>query len=190
MTRLQWSGFVLAAALCGVAAVKPVMGVMLERTAIHDGPWRTSISTGRVDAGLYERAAVAIAGLYALSPQETIYYTAFTDSDGRALEGACTYRLSGSALPARWWSLTMYGADSYLVDNPDYIYSRHAANLKIGTDGHYDIVVASATHDGNWLPSPASGAYSITARLYNPERAVYEHPAIVALPTLTREACP
>src|SRR5688572_3872344 len=140
---LGWAGLVGAAVATGVLTVKPVIGLTMERLAIKAGPWRTNVATGSAEANPYERAAIAVAGLYALSKEETLYYTAFTDSDGRALDGRCDYRVTGRPLPARWWSLTLYGADHYLVANPANVFSRHANNLEFDGDGAYVVHVSA-----------------------------------------------
>jgi hypothetical protein len=188
-SALRWTGLVLAAAVTGALAAKPIVAAVLDRTAIRNGPWRTSLTTGSASANPYERAAVAVAGLYALSQDETIYFTAFTDSDGRALVGACDYRLAGRPLPARWWSVTLYGADHYLVENAAGIHSRHARSLELEADGSYVVAVAAARQPRNWLPAPAGGAFSLTLRLYNPGAALRSDLGAVALPVIAREAC-
>lgn len=179
----------LAGVVAGVAATKPVVGAVVEAMAVHDGPWRTSPATGRADANPYERAAVAVAGLYALSNREAVYYTAFTDADGRDLDGHCDYVLTGADLPARWWSVTLYGADNYLVDNAPRIYSRHAGNLERDADGGYVVAISATPQPRNWLPAPAEGAFSLTLRLYNPQPSVLDHLATTVLPQLRRGAC-
>ena len=186
---LKWAGFVLAVCLTGVLATKPIIAQMIDRTAIRNGPWRTSVNAGSVDANIYERAAVAVAGLYALAKEETIYYTAFTDSAGVPLESRCDYTLTGRPFPARWWSLTMYGADHYLVGNSANIYSRHASNLEFEPDRSYRVQVSSQAKPRNWLPAPEDGEFSITLRLYNPEAAIRENLATVELPGIQRETC-
>jgi hypothetical protein len=165
------------------------MGALMERMAIHDGPWRTTLSAGASGANPYERAAIAIAGLYALGKDETIYYTAFTDSEGRTLDGRCDYAVRGRPLPARWWSLTMYGADHYLVPNAAGVYSRHANSLEFAADGSYLMPVSAGPQDRNWLPSPDRGAFSITARLYNPDPAIFKDLTAVPLPRIERGDC-
>ena len=189
MKVVQTSVLVLAALVTGVLATKPVIGFMVDRAAIHNGPWRTNIGTGRSDGGLYVSAAVAVAGLYALAKEETIYFAAFTDSQGQKLTGGCQYLLTGSAPASRWWSLTMYGADHYLVANPGNIYSRHAGNLMFESDGSYRLQIAAEAMPGNWLPSPPKGAFSITLRLYNPAPTVYQNLSHIALPDIHRESC-
>lgn len=180
---------VLAAMATGLVTVKPVMKVLMNRMTIAAGPWRTTLAAGSESANPYERAAIALVGLYALGRQETLYYTAYDDSDGRPLDGRCDYALAGRPLPARWWSLTLYGADNYLVPNAANLYSRHANNLETADDGAYAVAVSATPQPKNWLPSPAEGNFSITARLYNPDPAVFADLSNVALPTIARGAC-
>lgn len=184
-----WLALVLGALLTGILAVKPVTAFMMDRLAVRAGPWQTTATTGSREANLYERAAIAVAGLYALSNEEAVYYTAFTDSGGRALDGRCDYRLGGRPLPSRWWSLTLYGADHYLVANDAGVHSRHAGNLAFEADGSFVVPVSAQARPGNWLPAPALGAFSITARLYNPEPAVLKDLAAVTLPAIERGDC-
>ena len=186
---LGWAALVGAALATGVLTVKPVIGLVLDRLAIRAGPWRTTVATGSTEANPYERAAVAVAGLYALSKEETLYYTAFIDSEGRPLDGRCDYQLAGRPLPSRWWSLTLYGADHYLVPNTANVFSRHANNLEFEADGAFVVPVSAQAQARNWLPAPAQGAFSITARLYNPAPAAFADLTAVPLPTITRGAC-
>jgi hypothetical protein len=181
---------VLAAALTGALSTKPLLGVLMERHATHNGPWRTSATTGSSAANPWERATVALAGLYALTPQEAIYYTAFTDSSGEPLRGDCRYAVRGTAPPARWWSLTAYGADHFLVPNPAHRYARNASNLRVGPDGRFEIAVAAQAPAENGLPSPPQGPFSLTLRLYNPAPDVLQQIATLPLPRITREGCP
>lgn len=186
---LGWVGLVGAALVTGLLTVKPLIELAMDRLALRAGPWRTTVATGSTEANPYERAAVAVAGLYALSKEETLYYTAFTDSEGRALDGRCEYRLAGRPLPSRWWSLTLYGADHYLVANTANVFSRHANNLEFDADGTFVVPVSAQAQPRNWLPAPAQGAFSITARLYNPDPAVFTDLAAVPLPTIARGTC-
>lgn len=100
---LQITALVLVAAITGALTTKPLVSALIKRQAIHNGPWTTSSNTGSRDANPWERAAIALAGLYALSREEAIYFTAFTDSHGKPLRGDCRYRVRGAPPPARWW---------------------------------------------------------------------------------------
>src|ERR1700679_716326 len=62
---------------------------------VTDGPWRTNLSIGAATGDAMTRASVALHVLLALKRSETLYYTASADSSGAALDGACTYKISG-----------------------------------------------------------------------------------------------
>ncbi len=123
------------------------------------------------------RAIVALVGLGANLPADAIYPTAFLDGDGKPLDGANRYVLhfpKGQTPPARaFWSLTMYDAQSFLVDNPIGRYNIAAwMPLKSNPDGSLDVYIQ---HDrpaddkaANWLPAP-QGGFSVTMRIYWPE---------------------
>jgi hypothetical protein len=87
------------------------------------------------------RAAFAWLAIGGNDPEESIYVEAFTDSDGRTLSGTHDYHLHfdpGRTPPANaFWSLTMYDADRYLVENPIYRYAiRHRTpGLWYNSDG-------------------------------------------------------
>lgn len=100
--KLGLAGLVVMAIVVGVATAKPVALHVARSLALHDGPWETWAGTGSSRANPYTRAAVALAGLYALTPREAIYYTAFTDSAGRPLDGRCRYRITGTGPAAGW----------------------------------------------------------------------------------------
>lgn len=181
---------VLAAAVVGVVSVRPLLRGVMDAQAIHNGPWRTAAATGSSEASAYVQAAVAVAGLYALTPREAIYFTAFSDGSGQPLRGECRYRISGRAPPARWWSLTVYGADHYLVANDGHRYARHAGNVPLDADGHFALRLSSAAGDSAALPTPDTGPFSVTLRLYNPAPGTSEQLGRLTLPQITREHCP
>jgi hypothetical protein len=159
---------------------------------VRVGPWRTSLTTGSASAGLYTRARVAVGGLLALAPSETIYFTAASDADGEPLRADCDYLLEGGELPARWWSITAYGADHFLIPNAAGRYSISKTTVARGADGRWRARVSTQPGDGNWIPSGdpgARGAISLTARLYNPQANVARDPASAALPSLARDGC-
>ena len=189
-SALVLGAVVIAAAVTGAAATKPVLSALIDGGATRNGPWRTSATTGSAAGNPWERAAVAIAGLYALTPQEAVYFTAFTDSSGETLRGDCRYRVQGKPPPARWWSITAYGADHYLVPNAAGVYARHASNLPSSADGHFDFALSAVATADSGLPIPATGPFSLTMRVYNPAPEVLAQLATLPLPTIVREGCP
>jgi hypothetical protein len=112
----------------------------------------------------------------ALAKSEAVYLTRNTDSSGQRLSEDCTYRLTGGAMPAGWWSVTLYDAQSMLPANTDGALSIDASRAGSGA---WEAVVAperpaDATH---WISSRKAGAFDLTLRLYMPEPALLETPA-------------
>lgn len=164
----------------------------LEGGVVSVGPWRTDPATGATNADPYTRASVALTGLLALNASETVYYTAATDSDGKALTVDCTYRLTGHDLPARWWSITAYGADNYLIPNPQERYSVARSSVIRDADGGFTVSIGPDVASGNWIPTgvPAGKTqFTLTIRLYNPAPEVVKKPALSVLPRIVQESC-
>ncbi len=165
-------------------------------TAIHanksagigDGPWRTSLFAGSSEGSPYLRAYVAVHGLLALSREETVYYNASTDSEGHTLDGSCSYQIEGRDAPARWWSITAYGADDFLIPNAANRYSVTMNSITRRADGTFAATVSEKQAEGDWIPV-AAGRFDLTIRLYNPQAAVITDPGHVALPAVRKVAC-
>ena len=139
--------------------------------------------TGDYGTDYVERAGVAALGLGENTPQEAMYITGLTDSIGQTLEGASSYTIvfpKGQAPPARaFWSVTVYSALGYVIANPAHRYavgSSHPPLIR-RPDGSIVIVLqpSKPTEAGvNWLPTPASGAFRLTLRIYWPEASALD----------------
>lgn len=159
--------------------------------SIAAGPWQTSRNYGTSATDPLTRAIVARAGLLALPARETLYWTATTDSAGAPLDGNCTYSLSGTPLDARWWSVTIYDDEGYLMPNPVGRWSVNGAAIDTGSDGRWQVTIAPTRPDGEWLPSSAGQPFHLTLRMYNPGAAFQRGPApaAAAMPAIVRQAC-
>lgn len=153
------------------------------------GPWTTGTDFGTADASAKTRAVVALRGLLALPAAEARYYTAAADDSGQPLSGHCRYRLSGGVLPARWWSVTVYDPDGYLVKNDPGIYSLESAALGPDEQARWNVVVAPDRQPGHWLPSGGIDRVALTLRTYLPADGGTGNLARTQLPAITREAC-
>jgi hypothetical protein len=155
---------------------------------ISNGPWRTNLYAGSSQGSPYLRAYIAVHGLLALGREETMYYTATGDSDGDGLDGNCIYRIEGRDPPTRWWSITAYGADDFLIPNPADRYSVSMNSVARRADGAFAVTLSNAQAESNWIPV-AAGRFDVTMRLYNPQPTVITDPAHVTLPTIRKGAC-
>lgn len=122
-TILKYIGLIGLGVLLGLMSAAGVLRMGVQATWVHNGPWRTSLTTGSSKANMYTRASVAVAGLFALNKTEAMYFVASNDSEGKTLQSRCTYRIQGISMQARWWSITLYGSDFFLINNPKNRYS-------------------------------------------------------------------
>jgi hypothetical protein len=111
--------------------------------------------------------------------QEALYFSA--KPEGGPLSGTRNYvlRFERGALPPvdAFWSLTLYGADFALVENPINRYSigDRTAGLTYGPDGSLEIQIQNqspAQGKSNWLPAP-EGPYRLVLRTYQPKPALF-----------------
>ncbi|HEY1077957.1 MAG TPA: DUF1214 domain-containing protein, partial [Fontimonas sp.] len=107
------------------------------------------------------------------------------------LRGECEYRVTGKTPDARWWSLTAYGADHYLVPNAANRYAVNASNLPSAVSGRIELTLSAlaAAGQADLLPVPPKGAFSLTLRLYNPPPAAASRLASLDLPQIKRGDC-
>lgn len=123
------------------------------------------------------RAVVAMIGLGANLPIDATYPNTRVDAQGHALHGDHRYRLHFRAdgLPpvSAFWSVTAYGENDYLIDNPLQRHARASHNeLLYNADGSLDFWVQAQAPEGelqrNWLPVRAGEGFLLNARLYGP----------------------
>lgn len=178
--------------LIGVGSAALRIGQGLQSAGVRNGPWATNTAIGSAAADPWTRASVAVAGLLALSRKETLYFTASTDSAGMPLRSARCYRIAGRDPAARWWSISAYGADHFLIANPESRFSVSKTQVARDPEGAFVISAGSSAPAPNPLPIGAREAdapFSLTLRLYNPTPEASAAPATTPLPSIEAEAC-
>ncbi len=156
---------------------------------LANGPWTTALNYGTSGADSVTRASVALRGILALPSTETVYWNASTDSNGKPLDGSCTYSMTGKALDARWWSVTYYDKKGFLVANPANIWSFSGASVPPAELGGWRVTIAPEKPEGHWLPSAKGQEFELTLRMYNPGKAFRAAPDKAELPRLKKERC-
>jgi hypothetical protein len=175
--------------LAHVAALK--LQRALPNGAKHNGWYVPPPDTGAYGTDYTLRAIIAVNGIGANRPAEAIYPIGFMTPTGALIDGSHRYVIhfaAGHLPPARYfWSLTMYNSAFYLIRNPINRYSigNRTPGLKYNRDGSLDIYIQStapAGHRSNWLPSPSSGRFQVTLRMYGPKPIAlhnrYHYPSI------------
>ena len=149
-------------------------------TKAQDGSWSyPPLNFGRYGTDYNTRAAVAMVGLGANLPEDAMYPNTVLDHQGQALNGKHRYRLhfAANALPPvkAFWSITAYGADEFLIDNPMQRFAIGDRDpLVFNADGSLDLWVQATPPSqkeaaANWLPVQMGAPFLLNARLYWPE---------------------
>ena len=145
-----------------------------------DGSWSVPpLNLGRYGSDYNTRAAVAMVGLGANLPEDAIYPNTALDHQGKPMNGQHRYRMhfAANALPPvkAFWSITAYGADEFLLDNPIQRFALGDRDpLVFNADGSLDIWIQATPPDSkeahaNWLPVQKGAPFLLNARLYWPE---------------------
>jgi hypothetical protein len=138
---------------------------------------------------MYDRAWIALFGLF--NPTNmNLYYKAYTDEEGETLRGRCNYRIEGKGVDSRWWSITAYAEDNFLIPNEEKRYSWNKYNIQKEANGQFVIKLSKVRQEGNWIPlGDYSGNIGLALRLYHPGKLIYKNPETSKLPKITREEC-
>ena len=139
--------------------------------------WGIFTKTGLYGTDYLQRALITAIGLGANRPQDAVYPTSEVDADGKPYDGANKYVMhfaKGQMPPAKgFWSLTMYNAEYFFVDNPLNRYTVSSRNkFKSNKDGSVDLYIQNESpgkdKEANWLPAPKD-KFILMLRLYWPE---------------------
>ncbi len=171
---------------------KRVPEVAFDRIMLHfkfsDGDfkdvngWGYTLKTGIYGVNYIQRALITAIGLGANRPQDAIYPTSMKYAGGligRDYMGSEKYVITfakGMTPPVEgFWSLTMYDANYFFVENPLNRYSISARQpLKANADGSIDLYIQNESpgsdKESNWLPAP-KGKFLLMMRLYWPKEA-------------------
>lgn len=171
----------------GYYSARWAINEMLDSQAISNGTWSVNPEVGSAQSDPYTRAGIAIRALLALNQSEAIYFFAEHDSDGEPLDSNCQYSVTVQKLAARWWTITAYGPDHYLMENAA---NKYAVSPKNSDDPTFSFLIGrDAPAQGVWLPIGDADHFSLTLRTYNPEPALLENLATATLPTIKRGDC-
>ena len=145
----------------------------------QENGWAFFTKTGVYGTDYLDRAFITAIGLGANRPQDAVYPTSEAAADGKPYSGANKYVMhfdKGQTPPVNgFWSLTMYNAQYFFVDNPLNRYTLSARNkLKKNSDGSVDLCVQNENpgkdKESNWLPAP-SDKFVLMLRMYWPKES-------------------
>tara|TARA_B100000686_G_scaffold84385_1_gene91214 strand:+ start:432 stop:1028 length:597 start_codon:yes stop_codon:yes gene_type:complete len=162
---------------------------------IENDIWRVLPSPGDPNRDIYTRAGVAQFGTFALKKPESAYFTATTDIEDEPLSGKCLYKLQGSDIESRWWSITAYASDGFLINNNEKQYSFNSENVDFDINGGFEIFFSSSNDfirevsNSNWLRVLEDDEFIITLRIYLPGEEFFSNLRRVNLPIIEKIKC-
>ena len=121
------------------------------------------------------RTLIALGGLGANTVDVALYPKTAVDADGETLTGEKSYILHFDSYPPvladGFWSVTAYGEDDFLIDNPlDRYCVNDRSGLTVNEDGSVDVVISKTAPEDttNWLPV-SDGGFHLYMRIYTPD---------------------
>ncbi len=146
--------------------------------------WSTIANGAGFGTDYFTRTAVAKSNIFVNKASETKYFYQDLDEAGERLAGEGSYSVcfeAGELPPVKgFWSLTLYNAHHFFAPNVLRRYSigTKSRSLRFAADGSLTIRVQAASPgadaQANWLPAPATGAFSLYIRAYWPEPAALD----------------
>ena len=126
------------------------------------------------------RAMIALGGLGANTLDEAMYTQTTKDESGESMTGTHVYQIHFDTMPPvlgnGFWSITAYGSDDFLIDNPLNRYAiTDRSAFELNSDGTLDIIVSAAEPEmsGNWLPVNED-EFHLYMRIYTPDMDAIE----------------
>ena len=173
----------------GLLSAHYVAGGGLDLVARAQGPWRTWPSAGLNTMDPYTKAHFLATGRLPDNRREIVEYEAWSDSDGRPLDAACSYSVQGDFAWSRWWSISVTEKGAVEPRRGGRAYSLDSGEIVLQPDSTALVSVSAHAASGNWLAMPASGAVGLLLRFYDPVPGTRERPGIQSLPRILRRDC-
>jgi hypothetical protein len=151
-------------------------GIVAGDLKLENG-WLFTTKTGLYGTNYLQRALITAIGLGANRPEDAVYPTSEGPDIAAKYSGEKKYvmRFEKGQLPPvnGFWSLTMYDADYFFVDNKLNRYNLSQRNkFKTNPDGSVDLYIQNESpgkdKESNWLPAP-KGPFVLMMRLYWPK---------------------
>ena len=180
-----------------IAAIETVIAVKIypKIAFVKNDIWTILPSPGDPDRSIYTRAAVAAAGTFASKKPEQAYYQTEIDIEDQPLNGNCLYKLSGEDIESRWWSITAYANDGFLIENTEKLYSYNSETINYNANGGFEIYFLgdndfiSDVSNENWLRVNQDENFNVSLRIYYPGEEFFSNLRRVNLPIVEKVKC-
>jgi hypothetical protein len=155
------------------------------------GAWTARPKIGTAEVDPYSRATIARSGELPVGTGDGIAFSATADDKKKPLDGRCDVVVSGVTPPARFWTLTLFDQKGHLVANSLQRYGFTSQEIIRGSDGTFEIRIASRSRAGNWLPTGGIERYALMLRLYDtPVGVATRSQREAPMPAIVTLGCP
>jgi hypothetical protein len=170
-----------------VSALKATVGF----GAIALGPWVAFPDAQTENTDPYAKAHRARAGKLLYGGAEGLQFTAAVDSSGEKLSSGCSYDVTGTTPPARFWTLyAANAADQPLKADPGLPSAINAWTVLRKSDSTFVIHVSPAAQPGNWLAIRRIGPFKLVLTLLDTPTAGSSGLIDLAMPAIVKTGCP
>ncbi|HEY5803450.1 MAG TPA: DUF1214 domain-containing protein [Lysobacter sp.] len=146
--------------------------------------WNRPATIGKYGDDFKTRTLIDLAGIWANSTDEVVYFKTDSDGTGTKLDGGNTYTMTFAKdeLPENhvkyfWSVIAVDSKEFHVIPNPkNRFLINKQSKLQYGKDGSLTLYFAPGkpkdAPDGNWLPTPKGQNYNLTFRTYGPDEAI------------------
>lgn len=174
----------------GVWSVLAMLDTAAGLSAIRIGPWEAFPLAQTAKADPYARARRVRDGTLLYASAEGLVFTAREDASGAPLDAACTYRLSGLAPAARFWTLYVRAGRAAPKAGDERPSALNSRQILRAADGSFAITVSARAQAGNWLALPATaGRFALVFTLFDTPAASSTGVSDIPMPELTKIGC-
>jgi hypothetical protein len=180
--------FVVLAILSGVGIGVYRIADFDNSTAVFkNGSWKGSENLPLGKDNLLTAQITAFA-LFALPSSEAIYLMASKDNNQERLTSENDYILTSNVgdIKAKYWSITAYGTDLFLIPNEINRYSFNNRSIIADSSGNFKIHLSTTKREGNWLPTPKKLKFYLVMRIYGGEADFLASLDISTLPIIKK----
>jgi hypothetical protein len=156
---------IIVGGFLGVGSAMFAVELVYEKEIGARGAWGPEAGTDLLSSNRWARTATALSGTWLPSGEGVTEWTALHDSQGKRLDGNCTYYVSTSEALESSWTMALYNNDHQLPltdGRPGFVASD---DLEVDSRGKVQLQAGGLDQGGAWLPSE-SGPFSLTLRTY------------------------
>lgn len=158
--------------------------------SIAIGPWVAFPDAQTGNADPYAKAHRARDGELLFGGAEGLVFSATTDDSGARLSAACSYDISGTTPPARFWTLHATTPDGVtLRPGPDLPFAINSWTVLRASDSSFVVHASPTAQPGNWIAIRHAGSFKLVLTLLDTPTAGSSRLIDLSIPKIVKTGC-